>query len=113
MIFWGSGEVLVHRGKDYRFVSRDLPLDLMSALDAASPLTDEEARGEPAVAEAEAAAAAATVMMAPAMATAAAGGVTESKGGEEEESAAAAAAPALAAATEAAPKLTVTEVAEL
>jgi hypothetical protein len=113
MIFWGSGEVLVHRGKDYRFVSRDLPLDLMSALDAASPLTDEEVRGEPAVAEAEAAAAAATVMMAPAMATAAAGGVTESKGGEEEESAAAAAAPALAAATEAAPKLTVTEVAEL
>jgi hypothetical protein len=87
MIFWGPGEVLVHRGKDYRFLTRDLPLDLLAALDAASPMTDAEARGGPPEAEA-----------APAliMAAAAAGGVTESKGGEE-----------------AAPKLTVTEVQEL
>lgn len=46
MIFWGPGEVLVHRGKDYRFQSRDLPLDLLAALDAVSPMTDAEARGE-------------------------------------------------------------------
>jgi hypothetical protein len=129
MIFWGPGEVLVHRGKDYRFVSRDLPLDLMSALDAASPLTDEEARGEPAgaVAEAEAAAAAAPALV---MGPAAAAGAPEFKEGEAGEAApalvmgpaaAAAGAPEFkegeaeegAAAAEAAPKLTVTEVKEL
>jgi hypothetical protein len=45
MIFWGPGEVLVHRGRDYRFVARDLPVDFLGALDAASPMTDDEARG--------------------------------------------------------------------
>ena len=100
MIFWGPGEVLVHRGKDYRFLIRDLPLDMLGALDAASPLTDMEARGEPAggVSESkggeEEEATAPTLMMA-----AAAGDVSESKGGEEEE------APVLMTA----PKLTVSE----
>jgi len=45
MIFWGPRELLVTRGKVYRFLTRDLPVDLLAALDAASPIPDEEARG--------------------------------------------------------------------
>ena len=45
MIFWGAEEVLVYHKRDYRFHLRDLPLDLSAAIDAASPMTDEEARG--------------------------------------------------------------------
>lgn len=94
MIFWGPDEMLVHRGKDYRFVARDLPLDLMGALDAASPLPDAEARGE----------------------ESAASGVSESKGGEDEEASAPVlmATPVMGGAGAAAvPKLTVAEVEEL
>ena len=46
MIFWGPRELLVSRGKIYRFLAKDLPAGLLAALDAASPIPEEEARGE-------------------------------------------------------------------
>jgi hypothetical protein len=45
IVFWGTEEVLVYKDRNYRFLARDLPLDLMSALDGASPMSEEEARG--------------------------------------------------------------------
>lgn len=42
MIFWDDSVVV--RGKVYRFFERDLPSDLATAMDAASPITDEEAK---------------------------------------------------------------------
>jgi hypothetical protein len=45
MILWGPRELLLSRGKTYRFETKDLPADLLTALDGASPLAEEEARG--------------------------------------------------------------------
>ena len=48
MILWGARQLLVTKGlpsRIYRFYTKDLPTDLMMALDGASPLSDEEARG--------------------------------------------------------------------
>jgi hypothetical protein len=42
IIFWDDS--LVVRGKVYRFFQKDLPSDLIAAIDAASPITDEEAK---------------------------------------------------------------------
>jgi hypothetical protein len=45
MIFWGPQELLVSMGKQYVLAPRDLPSNLRTALDAASPIPEEEARG--------------------------------------------------------------------
>jgi hypothetical protein len=46
MIFWGPRELLVTKGgKLYRFYQKDLPEDLLTAMDGASPVPEEEARG--------------------------------------------------------------------
>ena len=46
MIFWGRRQLLVTRGsKNYRFLTKDLPGDLVAALDGTSPVPEEEARG--------------------------------------------------------------------
>ncbi len=45
MILWGPRELLVTRGKVYRFLTKDLPADLLTALDGASPIPEEEAKG--------------------------------------------------------------------
>ncbi len=48
MILWGPRQLLVTKGlpsRIYRFYTKDLPTDLVMALDGASPLSDEEARG--------------------------------------------------------------------
>ena len=45
MIVWGPRELLVSRGKVYRFLTKDLPADLLTALDGASPMPEEEAKG--------------------------------------------------------------------
>jgi hypothetical protein len=42
MIFWNDS--LVVRGKIYRFFNKDLSSDLLAAIDAASPIEDEEAK---------------------------------------------------------------------
>jgi len=44
MIFWNDS--LVVRGKIYRFFPKDLPSDLATAMDAASPITDDEAKND-------------------------------------------------------------------
>ena len=55
MIFWGRRQLLVTRGsKNYRFLTKDLPGDLVTALDGTSPIPEEEVRGDVAVLEAEA-----------------------------------------------------------
>ena len=46
MIFWGSRELLVTRGKVYVFMTRDLPGEFLSLLDVAAPMAEKEARGE-------------------------------------------------------------------
>lgn len=56
-IFWGPRQLLVTRGKGWRFNARDLPADFLTALDGANPMNDEDARGyvdKPVVAEAAA-----------------------------------------------------------
>jgi hypothetical protein len=45
MIFWGPRQLLVTKGKMYRFYGRDVPTDLLEELDGKSPIPDEEARG--------------------------------------------------------------------
>jgi hypothetical protein len=46
IIFWGPGQLLVTRGANiYRFSTKDLPTELLNQLDAASPMSEEEARG--------------------------------------------------------------------
>jgi len=45
MIFWGARELLVTRGKVYRSLTKNLPADLLTALDGASPIPEEEAKG--------------------------------------------------------------------
>ena len=45
MIFWGTRELLVTRAKVYRFLTKDLPVDLLAAMDGASPIPEEEAKG--------------------------------------------------------------------
>jgi hypothetical protein len=45
MIFWGPRQLLLSRGKLYRFLARDLPGEFLTALDGASPIPEEEARG--------------------------------------------------------------------
>ena len=54
MIFWGERELLVSKGKIFRFLAKDLPLDLLTALDGASPMPEEEARGRVAASAVEA-----------------------------------------------------------
>lgn len=43
-IFWGARQLIV-TGKGWRFYARDLPADFQAAIDAASPMPEEEARG--------------------------------------------------------------------
>jgi hypothetical protein len=46
MILWGADQLLVTRGAGkYRFRAKELPADLMAAIDAASPMAEEDARG--------------------------------------------------------------------
>jgi hypothetical protein len=45
MILWGPQQLLVSKGKQFRFANRDLPADLQALLDGKSPMTDEAARG--------------------------------------------------------------------
>jgi hypothetical protein len=46
MLLWGSDQLLVTRGAGtYRFRAKELPADLLAAIDAASPMTEEEASG--------------------------------------------------------------------
>jgi hypothetical protein len=46
IIFWGPEQLLVTRGANiYRFSTKDLPTELLNQLDAASPMSEEEARG--------------------------------------------------------------------
>jgi hypothetical protein len=46
MILWGPDQLLVTRGVGkYRFRAKELPADLMAAIDAASPMPEEAARG--------------------------------------------------------------------
>lgn len=46
MILWGPDQLLVTRGAGkYRFRAKDLPADMMAAIDAASPIPEEAARG--------------------------------------------------------------------
>ena len=45
MIFWGPYELLVSRGKAFRFLAKDLPGDFLTAIDGASPVPEEEAKG--------------------------------------------------------------------
>jgi hypothetical protein len=49
VIFWGN--TLVVRGKVYRFFETDLPSDLATALDAAHPMSDEDAMNEEATSD--------------------------------------------------------------
>jgi hypothetical protein len=61
MIFWGPSQLLVTKGKAWRFLARDLPADFLTALDGASPVPEAEAVGlvdVPVVEEVAAAAAA-------------------------------------------------------
>lgn len=44
-IFWGPRQLIVSKGKGWRFNVRDLPADFLTAIDGASPMTEEEARG--------------------------------------------------------------------
>jgi hypothetical protein len=46
MVFWGPNEYLVTLGsKQYRLMPKDMPIDLLHALDGASPIPEAEARG--------------------------------------------------------------------
>ncbi len=45
MILWGPQQLLVSKGKQFRFANRDLPADLQALLDGKAPMTDEAARG--------------------------------------------------------------------
>jgi len=45
MIFWGPRELLITRAKVYRFLRKDLPSNIKEAIDGASPIPDDEARG--------------------------------------------------------------------
>jgi len=45
IIFWGPRQLLLAKGNDYRFSTRNLPEEFKMALDGASPLSEEEARG--------------------------------------------------------------------
>lgn len=46
MLLWGTDQLLVTRGPGtYRFRAKELPADLLAAIDAASPMAEEEARG--------------------------------------------------------------------
>jgi hypothetical protein len=45
MIFWGPSQLLVTKGKAWRFLARDLPADFLTALDGASPVPEAEAIG--------------------------------------------------------------------
>lgn len=45
MVFWGPRQLLLSKGKSYRFYGRDLPADFLTAIDGASPMSEEEARG--------------------------------------------------------------------
>jgi len=44
-IFWGAQQLLVTKGKAYRFLARDLPADLLPALDGAAPVPEAAAKG--------------------------------------------------------------------
>jgi hypothetical protein len=46
MYFWGPRQLLVSRGKIYRFLADQMPAEVRAALDAASPMPEEEARGQ-------------------------------------------------------------------
>jgi hypothetical protein len=45
IMLWGPRKMLASRGKIYRFNAKDLPADLLEALDRASPMSEEDARG--------------------------------------------------------------------
>ncbi len=45
MILWGPQQLLVSKGKLYRFYGKDLPGDFMAALDSAAPIPEAVARG--------------------------------------------------------------------
>jgi hypothetical protein len=46
MIFWGADQMVVTSGKAYRFEAKSLPGDLLTAMDSATPMSEEEIRGE-------------------------------------------------------------------
>ena len=45
IVLWGARELVVTKGKQYRLATRDMPADLLAALDGASPIPEVEARG--------------------------------------------------------------------
>jgi len=47
MIFWGPSQVVLTRGRNYLFLERDFPIDLLSALDATSPQAEDQVREFP------------------------------------------------------------------
>ena len=47
LIFWGPSQVVLTRGPAYLFIERDLPADLQAAMDAASPMAEEDVREFP------------------------------------------------------------------
>ena len=45
IIFWGSQQLLVTKGKIYAFTSKDLPSEFMAALEAATPMPEAVVKG--------------------------------------------------------------------
>jgi hypothetical protein len=45
ILLWGPNELTLTRGKSYRFMAKELPADVLTAMDATSPMTEEEAKG--------------------------------------------------------------------
>lgn len=45
IVLWGPLQLVVSRGKVFRFLTRDLPADLQALLDGKQPMSDEAARG--------------------------------------------------------------------
>ncbi len=45
MVFWGPNEYLVTLGRQYRLTQKEMPIDLLHALDGASPIPETDARG--------------------------------------------------------------------
>ena len=46
MIFWGPRQLLLTRGKVWRFQAKDLPSEFLTALDGVSPMPEADARGD-------------------------------------------------------------------
>lgn len=45
MVYWGPQELLVSHGKNYVFFAKDLPIELLNAMDITEPMAEDTARG--------------------------------------------------------------------